>query len=158
MNEHESGFLLCLFWHSSDEITNCKTSTEVIVISLFTFAKAFSCRCNWPFGGKPGSGGFRKRIERFLSSMVGAHLSPHCSSDSFLWLGGLLLPPLFTWCFSFLLLGSCLPSSPIIAALYSPSASVEMIPEWLYERGLIIRRATVTYKVNSVSLGPHLWQ
>lgn len=28
--------------------------------------KAFSCRCNWPFGGKPGSGGFQEENRAFL--------------------------------------------------------------------------------------------
>ena len=46
--------------------TNCKTSAEVTVISLFTFAKLSVVGVTDRLGDKPGSGGFQEENRMFL--------------------------------------------------------------------------------------------
>jgi len=91
--------------------TNCKTSAEVIVISLFTLAKLSVVGVTDRLGDKPGSGGFQEENRTFLVLHGG------CPSFSSLLVWFLFFDLedsfLFTSCFHFLLLGSCLSSSPI---------------------------------------------
>lgn len=159
MNEHENGFLLCFFLTQFRWDMNDKTSAKVIVLSLFTFPRlSVICMCNWYRLGQGWRGWLAPRfpgrewnisclswyVPIFSSVLYSFPLTWRTHPSS-----------LFTSCF---FPSGILPTLLIVAAEYSLSATVDMIPAWLYWRWLIIREPQVASKVNSASLGPHLWQ